>query len=199
MPITSQSEHFEVASVHGRFQPLHNGHMEYILAALKRTDFLYIGITQHVLHRLIQVESTSAVHRAEPVSNPLNYFERAAIINAALTGCKIPRERFAILPFPIEEPTELHEFLPPGIPVLTTTYDDWNLLKIETLEKAGYTVVNLWTRTEKEVAGHEIRRMIQEGDSAWRTQVPQAAVQLLEKYDVARRLQTLTPAPAPDS
>ncbi len=127
------------------------------------------------------------------MSNPLNYFERASIIKAALTGCQIPLERFAILPFPIEEPTELHEFLPPEIPVLTTTYDDWNLLKIKTLEMAGYTVVNLWTRTKKEVAGHEIRRMIQEGDPAWRAQVPDTVVQLLEKYNVARRLQTLAP------
>jgi cytidyltransferase-like protein len=125
-------EHFNVASVHGRFQPLHNGHLEYIQAAFKRCDFLYIGITQHVLHRLTQVSSASAVHRAQPESNPLTYFERMTVIDAVLTSVDIPRDRFAIMPFPIEEPSELHEFLPLSVPVLTTTYDDWNRAKIET-------------------------------------------------------------------
>ena len=31
--------------IHGRFQGLHNGHMEYLLTAKKRCDFLVIGIT----------------------------------------------------------------------------------------------------------------------------------------------------------
>ena len=31
--------------IHGRFQGLHIGHMEYLLEGKKRCDFLYIGIT----------------------------------------------------------------------------------------------------------------------------------------------------------
>ncbi len=31
--------------IHGRFQPFHNGHLEYLLAALERCETLIIGIT----------------------------------------------------------------------------------------------------------------------------------------------------------
>jgi len=189
----AQDRYFDVASVHGRFQPLHNGHMEYIEAALERSDFLYIGITQHVLHRLTQVDSADALHRVLPQSNPLTYFERATIIEAVLTDAAVPRERFAILPFPIEDPLELHEFLPQTIPVLTTTYDAWNVAKIEKLQSQGYEVINLWTRSTKEVVGHQIRQLIRAGDPAWREQVPGASVPLLEEYGIAERLQTLLP------
>jgi len=37
---------FKEGSAHGRFQPFHNGHLEYVLAAQKQSDFLWIGITK---------------------------------------------------------------------------------------------------------------------------------------------------------
>lgn len=183
---------FETASVHGRFQPFHNGHLEYVAAAAERCDFLYVGITQPIVKRLVQVAGTDAIHRAEPQSNPLTYFERKQTIDVALGSIGLTPDRYSILPFPIEEPSQLTEFLPVTVAVFTTTYDRWNEAKIELLRGLGYTVINLWTRAEKEVVGHEIRDMVRSQDLTWRSQVPRGVASLLDAFDLAYRLQTLT-------
>ncbi len=38
---------FAEGCVHGRFQPFHNGHLEYVLAAQSRCAFLWVGITKY--------------------------------------------------------------------------------------------------------------------------------------------------------
>jgi cytidyltransferase-like protein len=181
------------ASVHGRFQPFHNGHLEYVVEALARSDFLIVGITQHVIRRLVQVPNADAVHRAEPHSNPLSYYERATMIDAVFEALSVPRTRYAVTPFPIEEPEHLTDFLPTSVPVLTTTYDSWNRDKIATLERLGYQVENLWSREHKDVEGHQIREMIKNDDERWKQFVPDTVVPLIEAYGVAERLVALTP------
>src|SRR5437588_305320 len=97
-----------VGSVHGRFQPLHNGHMEYILAAAAQIDFLYVGLTQPDIRRLEDTPVSS--HRASRYSNPLTYFERRGLIIQALIDAGISRSKFDVIPFPIEVPAELPDF-----------------------------------------------------------------------------------------
>ncbi len=97
------------------------------------------------------------------IDNPLTYFERARLLSAALTHNGVSRDRFEILPFPIENPAELPDFLPTSIPVVTTIYDDWNRAKIESLQSVGYRIENLWTRSDKRIQGREIRRLIRTG------------------------------------
>lgn len=180
-------------SVHGRFQPLHKGHLEYITAALERCDFLYVGITQPIHTRLNQVDSADAEHRARPENNPLTYFERQEILTATLKEAGVPPARYAVIPFPIETPSDLLEFLPTSIRIFTTTYDDWNKEKINVLKSVGYEVENLWTRQAKEFSGHDIRARMKSGDDTWADSVPDAAVALLEAYDVATRVRDLAP------
>jgi nicotinamide-nucleotide adenylyltransferase len=185
------SERIPAGSVHGRFQPLHNGHLEYILAAFERCDFVYVGITQYLRDRLIQVEPPDAGHRALPSSNPLTYYERLQIIETVLTSQGIDRNRFDVTPFPIEEPQQLDQFIPNHVPVFTTTYDEWNQAKIKTLEEQGYEVINLWTRAQKKYVGKDIREQLAAGDPGWRTSVPASAIGPLEEMAVGERLRTL--------
>lgn len=180
-----------VASIHGRFQPFHLGHLEYALEAFKRYEHIYVGITQFRQRRLVQVEPGLAVHRAVPESNPLSYFERAVLIDSVLRNEGIEADRFEIVPFPIEDPTELPEFIGTGIPALTTTYDDWNLRKIELLRSVGYEVVNLWTRDRKQYVGSEVRDKLVAGDESWRSLVPGAVANLLDEWRIADRLRRL--------
>lgn len=180
-------------SIHGRFQPFHNGHLEYLQAAVERCDYLFVGITQHVVKRLVQVSSSDAVHRAEPQSNPLTYYERKLTVDAVLGDLGVGPGRYCVLPFPIEEPNQLREFLPTSVPVFTTTYDKWNETKIGILEGLGYRVENLWTRTQKDVTGRNIRSMIKHEDQAWRELVPPSVGALIDEFDVASRLQALAP------
>lgn len=184
-------EHLGEGSIHGRFQPFHNGHLEYMLAAFERCDFVYVGITQYLRNRLIQTESPSALHRGLPQNNPLTYFERAKMIESVLRSKGIGHDRFDITPFPIEEPADLEQFVPNSVTIFTTTYDEWNRVKISKLEEQGYKVENLWTRQYKEFVGRDIRQQIANGDSRWRESVPAAVVEMLDALDLSGRLRSL--------
>ncbi len=178
-------------SIHGRFQPFHNGHLEYLTAALDQCDYIYIGITQFRRRSLIQVKPVAALHRAQPQSNPLSYFERLVMIQSLLRSLGIGPERYCVTPFPIEEPSELNDFLPTHITVFTTTYDEWNERKIAVLEEHGYPVVNLWSRSEKVVAGQRIRELLRDDDDGWRALVPNAVADFLEELGIGERLRAL--------
>ena len=72
----------DIGVVHGRFQPLHLKHMEYILAAKMRCRKLYIGITNP--DNLHTRESVHDIRRSERSANPLTYFERYEMIRGAM-------------------------------------------------------------------------------------------------------------------
>src|SRR5271169_4771736 len=93
----SDSRVFSEASVHGRFQPLHNDHVEYIMEAKKRCEYLWIGITKYDVDQL----NPLGRHRERPEANPLTFFERIKIIKEALIDFDISPANFGFLPFPI--------------------------------------------------------------------------------------------------
>jgi nicotinamide mononucleotide adenylyltransferase len=176
-----------IGSAHGRFQPCHNGHIEYLLAAKARCEFLWVGITQYVSAELQQSPVDS--HRAERVNNPLTYFERTQMLRDVLVEAGVPEDKFAIAPFPIETPHLLHEFLTTDVPVVTTIYDDWNRHKVRVLKKLGYRVIVLWERAEKAYSGQEIRELIHSGSEEWVRLVPQATAVAVRRYRLRDRLQ----------
>ena len=176
------------ASAHGRFQPFHNGHLEYVVAAKDRCAFLWIGITKFDI-------TPSALNplgapREQPANNPLTYFERVQIITAALEEAGIDRTTFAFIPFPIETPLSLPAFLPTTIPCFTTICEEWNRRKIVVLRDAGYDVRILWER-EKTISGSAIRAAILANDPSWRTLVPPSVARELEALNIAARLRLL--------
>ena len=64
----------EVGVIHGRFQVLHNDHMEYILAGKARCEFLVIGITNP--DPTLTRTDPADLSRSAATANPLTYFER---------------------------------------------------------------------------------------------------------------------------
>ncbi len=189
---------FPTASVHGRFQPFHNEHLEYVLAAKAVSDFLWIGITKY---DITPSEFTPLGRpRERPENNPLTYFERINMIMAALVESGVDIGTFGFVPFPIETPHRLAEFLPPSIPCLTTVCEDWNKEKIRILRGFGYTVDVLWER-QKRVTGGSIREDIINGGSTWRSLVPPstaAAVEMLNVRDRLINLRSLVSLQAPN-
>jgi len=179
-----------VASAHGRFQPVHNGHVEYLLAAKARCDFLYIGLTQMVRSRLQDV-SEVAHHRAELPNNPLTFFERQELIREVMLDSGVARGEFEVLPFPIEDEPILTEFLPLDVPVFTTVYDDWNREKVVRLRSAGYVVEVLWEREIKEYVGSKVRALVAAGDDGYRSMVPEATSRLVDRLKLEHRLRGL--------
>lgn len=178
------------ASVHGRFQVFHNGHLEYVCEAKLRCDFLWIGITQYDIRQL-KVDGVSA-HRSVMGQNPLTYFERIVMIAEVLVEHGIDRAEFGFVPFPIEEPELLPDFLPIAIPCLTTIYDEWNRDKVRRLEAVGYQVTVLWEGTKKPAEGRDLRRLIESGNEAWKALVPAATVKTVERLNLGQRLRSLS-------
>jgi len=176
-------------SAHGRFQPLHNEHLEYLLEAKKRCHYLWIGITQFNIKNLS--ESPEDRHRELPFNNPFSYFERVEMITNALVNENIPLSDFGLFPFPIETPRLLHDFLPTSIPIFTTICEEWNRHKISMLTSMGYKVVVLWERLEKSIEGKNIRLSIAHGNNDWENTVPTTTKYLVEKYNIQARLQNL--------
>lgn len=177
---------FPSGSVHGRFQPFHNEHLEYALAAKERCDFLWIGITKF---DITPAEfNLLGRPRERPENNPLTYFERITIVSAALEQAGIKRGEFGFVPFPIETPNRLSEFLPPSVPCFTTVCEEWNKEKIAILKRYGYSVIVLWERPAKTITGSRIREDIMNGSDAWRRVVPAATAFAINQLNIRDRL-----------
>jgi len=160
--------------------------LEYVLAAQRLCDYLWIGITKY------DITSTDSNplgrHRERPESNPLTFFERIGIISDVLIESGIDRSKFGFVPFPIETPQRLPDFMPVSVPCYTTICEPWNEEKIEVLRTLGYDVRVLYRRDQKAVSGAAIRRDIAAGGDSWKDMVPKATVQAVEQLDLRNRL-----------
>ena len=181
-------ERYPEGSVHGRFQPLHNEHMEYILSARERCDYLWVGITAFDLAEAQRARGTA---REAPANNPLSYYERINIVRHALVDAGIEERTFGLIPFPIEAPGSLPNYLPTSVPCFTTICGDWNREKIVTLKRIGYTVIVLFERSTKGITGAEIRAQIVAGREGWRTLVPIATAKAIGELRLRERLLSL--------
>jgi cytidyltransferase-like protein len=110
----------EFGCIHGRFQPFHNGHYEYMLAALARCSRLVIGITQYETGL---TDRNSPSHRLDLIDNPFSYWERVEIIRSVLHASEIDRARWEIVPFPIHNPDRIRNFIPGKCSMFTTVYE----------------------------------------------------------------------------
>lgn len=184
MKVSGQIE----GSVHGRFQPFHVEHLEYVLAAKQRCDFLWIGITASPA-----VLSPLGRLRERPEANPLTFYERVVTIGEVLTSENVPADEYAVVPFPIETPALLTQYLPLSVTCFTTICEDWNREKIKVLQAAGYRVEVLWER-EKRVSGSQIRASILAGDNDWTRLVPPGTADAVLKFGIQARLRVLVKA-----
>jgi nicotinamide mononucleotide adenylyltransferase len=173
-------------SAHGRFQPFHSEHLEYVLAAKQKCDFLWIGITKYDVTP--SEFNPLGRHRERPENNPLTYFERINMIADSLLEAGVSKADFGFVPFPIETPKRLSEFMPTSVPCFTTVCEEWNKEKIHILRAYGYSVVVLWERTKKLVTGAAIRENIIGGGSEWRSMVPPAAARAVDRLNLRDRL-----------
>ena len=177
----------KIGSIHGRFQPFHNEHLDYALAALKSCDFLWIGITQYDIEELKKCNDSPS--RSVLSSNPLTYLERINIIKDALLDANIDRGKFDFIPFPIDEPEKLYQFIDINTVCFTTIREAWNRAKVERLSQAGYKVEVLWENLdEKEVSSTLIRESLIKGDGVWKNMVQYSTQQHINSLKLTNRL-----------
>ncbi|MEM7603233.1 MAG: nicotinate-nucleotide adenylyltransferase [Verrucomicrobiota bacterium] len=172
----------------GRFQPFHNEHLEYALAAKEECDYLWIGLSQFLPDSANA--ATADDHRFDPKSNPLKYCERYTIISDAVVEAGIKRDEFGIIPCPIDTPERVPEIVPDDTICYITVNEPWGETKVSSLQKIGYEVVVLWERPKK-IASTVIREAIIKNDPSWKDSVPPSVVENLENLGFRERLQRL--------
>jgi len=161
----------KVGVIHGRFQILHVGHMEYLLAGKSRCDYLLIGITNPDLAMIKHTDSNP--HRSKMSSNPFTFYERFQMTKGAMLEAGVRINEFDIVPFPINHPDHLFNYVPKCAKYYMTIYDQWGIEKYELLKKLSCDTNVMWRKTndEKVTSGSQIRRLIIDGKS-WESLVP---------------------------
>ena len=170
-----------IGVVHGRFQLLHNGHLDLIVPTFENCEKVIIGICNPEPD--LSAFDAANPHRSLSENNPFTFWERFEMIENALLELHFPRERFEIVPFPINFPEKIHNYVPEGATHFIDIYDEWGLKKKEDLIKAGFIVVVRKTLTleTRSKPGSEIRAMIKNNDERWREYVPNAVQKLLQE------------------
>lgn len=175
----------ELGFIHGRFQLFHNDHLRYALLAKQQCEKLIVGITSPENASLIREEVDP--HRSEAASNPFTYYERFNMVKLALLGAGLKREDFEIVPYPIERPEILYNYVPLGATSFFTIYDDWGYEKLNRLKKLGYGTVVLFDTREKAMCSTEIRQKMVNGDN-WKQMVPEAVYQYVVENNLVDKV-----------
>ena len=155
--------------VHGRFQPFHNGHLEYLKGAAERCDEVFVGVTNPDPERIRPEASDPLRHL--PESNPYSYVERLLMVKAAAVDAGLELERVHVIPFPVNEPELWPAYVPEDVTQFIRLFSDWGGTKLDRLRDAGYEVVVLDQGAEKEISGAEVRAAMREGGD-WESLVP---------------------------
>lgn len=165
--------------IHGRFQPFHNGHLEYLRGAAAQSDEVWVGITNPDPAR-IKEEPTDPL-RHLPESNPWTYSERLLMVKETARDEGI---EVHVIPFPVNEPELWDAYVPRGSVQFIRHFSEWGGTKIERLRAAGHAVVVLDEGTEKEISGADVRTALRSG-ADWRALVPPGVVRVIESLEPA--------------
>ena len=178
------------AVVHGRFQPFHNGHMEYFRWALSKCESIVIGITNFD-HTAIVVEAAS-LHRHTKAANPFTYWERTMMVRDSLLNSGLAPYRFSIVALPIDAPERWPQYVPTDAESsvhLLRIFSAWEEEKARRLQTAGYRVEAVRPDL-KRISASEVRERIASGKD-WSHLVPPAVRHWIEQLDGVARIRTL--------
>lgn len=171
--------------IHGRFQLFHNDHLNYALLAKEQCEKLIVGITSPENTSLIREDVDP--HRSEAAANPFTYFERYNMVKYALLEAGVKREDFEIVPYPIERPEVLYNYIPLSATSFFTIYDQWGYEKLERLQSLGYKTVVLFDDREKKMCSTEIRQKIID-KAHWKDMVPDAVYRYVMENDLTEKV-----------
>lgn len=161
----------------GRFQPFHLGHLAAIRYALRRVDFLYIGI--------------GSANRSHELKNPFTAAERLQMIRLALRG-KVGASRYLPIPIPdVEQHAAWVSLVRALVPPFQVVFSN-DPLTIRLFEEQGVRVEGIPLYKRRLYSATNVRRRMLEGKH-WRHLVPGAVADFLERMDGVNRLKALAP------
>ncbi|MFX1365346.1 MAG: adenylyltransferase/cytidyltransferase family protein [Promethearchaeota archaeon] len=181
---------YDIGVIHGRFQILHNDHIKYLLAGKELCNHLIVGITNP--DPFLTRDTKTNPHRSTPIANPLTYYERYLIVQAALLEQGLKYSKFSIVPFPINIPELIKYYVPFDGVFFLTIYDEWGRKKKQFFESLGLKIHVLWeVKIEnKGLSSSDIRKaMIRDED--WEQFLPQSVTKLLKKWEIPIRLKKM--------
>ncbi|MFX1571659.1 MAG: nicotinate-nucleotide adenylyltransferase [Promethearchaeota archaeon] len=181
---------YKIGVIHGRFQVLHNDHIKYLLAGKEFCEHLIIGITNP--DPSLTKYSKTNPHRSTPLSNPLTYYERYVMVQAALLEQGLSLSEFSIVPFPINVPELIKYYVPIDAIFFLTIYDDWGRQKKKYFESLGLKIHVLWEvpLEKKGLSSRDIRESMIKGEP-WEHLVPKSVVKYMKEWKIARKLKNL--------
>jgi len=174
--------------IHGRFQPFHNGHLEYLRGAAERSDEVWIGITNPDPERIKPEASDPLRHL--PESNPFSYAERLLMVKAAAADLGLEPATVHVIPFPVNEPELWPAYVPTGVTQYLRLFSAWGGTKLERLREAGYEVVILDEGAKKRLSGIEVREALRDGGD-WEARVPPGVARVLRELHGSPKVKSL--------
>jgi cytidyltransferase-like protein len=172
------SEKARFGMIHGRFQPFHLGHLEYMKAALERCETLIVAITNPDPSAIREEEL--ARHRHTEQANPYTFFQRLMMVRETLLDEGVNLKRVMIVPFPINFPERWHYYLPAKVLQFIRVFSPWEEEKANRFREMGFPVEVLHPGSAKTIEGREVRRLLQQG-GAWRALVPPGVARVVER------------------
>ncbi len=167
----------ELSCVTGRFQPVHDQHLELFDYALDRSRHLIIAITNP--DPGARYESPASTHRHRDGDNPFTFYERARFLQIVLAARGL-LERTTIVPFDLNTPERWVEYVPEYARQYVRVYSDWEATKVRLLEAAGYDVTALTGDPDTRLSSSDIRARFAGED--WEGLVPQPLVLELRRH-----------------
>ncbi|MFX1310205.1 MAG: adenylyltransferase/cytidyltransferase family protein [Promethearchaeota archaeon] len=186
----SKEPNYKIGVIHGRFQILHNDHIKYLLAGKQLCNHLVVGITNP--DPSLTRDSKANPHRSTPIANPLTYYERYVMVQAALLEQGLEFSEFSIVPFPINVPELIKFYVPIDAIFFLTIYDDWGRQKKQLFESLGLNIHVLWEvpLEKKGLSSSDIREAMI-NDKPWEHFVPTSVVRMVIEWNIIDRLRKL--------
>lgn len=175
----------KIGHVHGRFQPFHNKHAEYVRWAAADCDTLLVGLTNADPSHVEEEHADPKRHR--PEHNPFVYHERYSMIRAYVQDADLPCD-VEIMPFPVNKPSLWEYYVPESAIHYLEVLEEWHEVKKRRFEEMGRTVVT--REKEKPLSATEIRQDMRDG-RAWESKVPDPVVDVIHSIDGVERVREL--------
>lgn len=164
--------------VSGRFQPVHEQHLDLFEIALAECRHLIVAVTNPDSGAR-HAEATST-HRHTASANPFTYFERVRLLELAVRG-RGRAERITIVPLNLTVPVLWPQYVPRSARQYVRACSDWERQKARWFEEAGYAVSLLDGDPSTRLSASDIRARMQAGDCGWQPLVPTSTKALLSE------------------
>tara|TARA_B100001123_G_scaffold379647_1_gene448729 strand:+ start:257 stop:844 length:588 start_codon:yes stop_codon:yes gene_type:complete len=169
----------DIGCVTGRFQPVHNGHIELFQTVLDVHSRLIVAITNPDPQTRWRHPNHASRHLEE--ANPFTFYERTTMVHAACQFVGISREQYDVVPFPLHEPERVTHYVPTNIIQYVRIFSSWEAGKAKMLQDYGYPVQSIDGNPATKIAASAVREGFGTG-SDWRHLVPAPVADLVDYY-----------------